>query len=352
MKKTFIFILTLLILFCVSANASQIITADYYFYSRCEDCGAEESAKQELVAKLGNAYPDCEIIANIHNVAVESELALLKDEFTKRGISEDMLSVYPIVFVDDTVLIGQEYHTAFEQQQQKISVAELILTALSGFTGGISPCSLSLILMLLTQLIVNKKRALAGGLSFIAGRGIMYVLLGTLLSEVLSVANTETLSSIIYAVTIIMCAVFAVLCFVDFLTIKRGHAGKVVLRLPAKIKSFYEKSIEKTSLSATVTAGAFVAGIFVAIGEFMCTGQIFAVTVFRFFDNQPYRLLAFLLYAVMMSIPALVVTLLIHRGKSYLAIAKTLSGKEHIVKLALSVLFVIFGVFCVWKIYF
>lgn len=352
MKKVVVFVLAFLLLLTVCANADGIVTADYYFYSRCSDCGAEESAKQELLAKLENVYPDCEIVANIHNVTDENELALLKAEFLKRGISEDMLSVYPIVFVGDTVLIGEEYHTAFENQAPKISVTELILTALSGFTGGISPCSLSLILMLLTQLIVNKKRALASGLSFIAGRGIIYILLGTLLAEVLNAMNTATLSAVIYALTVITCVIFAILCFIDFISIKRGHAGKAILKLPVKVRTFYEKSIEKTALGSTVTIGSFVAGAFVGIGEFMCTGQIFAVTVFRFFDNGPIRLLAFLLYAVMMSIPALIVTLAIYKGKSYLAIAKSLSGKEHLVKLALSVLFALFGVFCVWKIYF
>ena len=348
MKKLTVFILILLLLLTTGATAKETVNADYYFYSRCTDCGAEASAEKELRSKLESAYPDSQININIYNVADEELNEKLKSEFFSRGISEEKLSIYPIVFIGDTVLIGEDYRNAFTQKSQSISVTELILTALSGFTGGISPCSLSLILMLLTQLIVDKKRALTGALWFIAGRGIIYVLVGTVLSQILTIANTYAVSGVIYALTVILCIVFAVLCFIDFINIKRGHAGRTILKLPARVKAFYEKRIEKT----TRLAGAFVAGILVGVGEFMCTGQIFAVTVFNFFETGAYRLLAFLLYAVMMSIPALVVTLLIYKGKSYLAIAKSLSGKEHLVKLTLSVLFALFGVFCIWKIYF
>lgn len=352
MKKLIIFIIAFLLLFTVTASASEIINADYYFYSRCADCGAEESAEKELRAKLEIEYPNSNININIYNVADETLNQKLKDEFLIRGISEEKLSMYPIVFIGDTVLIGQDYYSAFDPEQKTRSLTELVWTAISGLAGGISPCSLSLILMLLTQLITNKKRALASGLSFITGRGLIYLLLGTALSGILNALNTSIIYDVISAVTVIFCILLAILCFIDFVRIKSGHAGKAILKLPAKTRAFYEKYIQKAVDGRAVLITSFFAGIIVGTGEFLCTGQIFAVTVLHFFDRGIYRLLVFLLYTIAMSIPALAVTLLIYSGKSYLNIATTLSQKEHLVKLTLALLFAVFGVFCIWTIYF
>ena len=53
--------------------------------------------------------------------------------------------------------------------------------------------------------------------------------------------------------------------------------------------------------------------------------------------------LIFLLYTVMLSLPAVVVTLLIYRGKQYLDIAAKFAGKEYLIKLVMAVLFLGFA---------
>ena len=45
----------------------------------------------------------------------------------------------------------------------------------------------------------------------------------------------------------------------------------------------------------------------------------------------------------MLSLPAVVVTLLIYRGKQYLDIAAKFAGKEHLIKLVMAVLFLGFA---------
>ena len=119
------------------------------------------------------------------------------------------------------------------------------------------------------------------------------------------------------------------------------------MQFTPRMKDFYRRTVEKLSTGKAVFIAAMLAGAVIAVGEFLCTGQLFAATVLYYFDasagNMVVGALIFLLYTVMLSLPAVVVTLLIYKGKQYLDIAAKFAGKEHLIKLVMAVLFLGFA---------
>ena len=211
-----------------------------------------------------------------------------------------------------------------EEAEESLSAANLFWVALSGLIGGLSPCSMSLVLLLFSLLIADKQKVLKAGFGFILGRIILYFLLGTVFFGLLQAIDRSLFSGINTVVAVLVVVIgclFAVLSFIDF--------------------------VEKLSTGKAVFIAAMLAGAVIAVGEFLCTGQLFAATVLYYFDasagNMVVGALIFLLYTVMLSLPAVVVTLLIYRGKQYLDIAAKFAGKEHLIKLVMAVLFLGFA---------
>ena len=157
------------------------------------------------------------------------------------------------------------------------------------------------------------------------------------------------INTVVAILVVVIGCLFAVLSFIDFLRTKNGRAGKAILQFTPRMKAFYRRTVEKLSTGKAVFIAAMLAGAVIAIGEFLCTGQLFAATVLYYFDSRALRgnmmvgALIFLLYTVMLSLPAVVVTLLIYRGKQYLDIAAKFAGKEHLIKLVMAVLFLGFA---------
>ena len=66
------------------------------------------------------------------------------------------------------------------------------------------------------------------------------------------------------------------------------------------MKDFYRRTVEKLSTGKAVFIAAMLVGAVIAIGEFLCTGQLVAATVLYYFDasagNMMVGALIFLLY--------------------------------------------------------
>lgn len=347
--------------------ASNQVTVKYLYADGCTECEkAEEFLNGVAEIQVQNADGQIETkpfhveAVNAGNIADIERINALYHQY---GVKPEEQRV-PIVLYDGGYLVGYDNISknlvqvlengseggGISRESGQMSAADVFWVALSGFIGGLSPCSMSLVLLLFSLLAADKRRVLKAGFGFVVGRIIMYFLMGTVFFGILNAASKAFLSGINTAVTILVCVVgvvFAVLSFIDFYRAKKGQAGKAILQFTPKMKAFYQTYIEKVSAGKALFAAAMVAGAIVAVGEFLCTGQLFAATVLYYFDAGAGNLLlgatVFLLYAVMLSLPAVVVTVLLYKGKQYLEAADRFAGKEYLVKLLMSLLFLGFA---------
>lgn len=343
--------------------ASNQVTVQYLYADGCAEC---EKAKAFLdgvteiqVKNADGTVTEKPFRVDAVNAGNIADIERINALYRKHQVKPEEQRV-PIVLYDGGYLVGYDEISkhlvkALEngttagtssQASAEMSAADLFWIALSGFIGGLSPCSLSLILLLFSLLAADKRRVLKAGSGFILGRIIAYFLMGTVFYGILSAASKAFLSGINTAITILVVvvgAVFAILSFIDFIRTRKGQAGKAILQFTPGMKAFYQTYMQKVSAGKALFFAAMAAGAVVAVGEFLCTGQLFAATVLYYFDAGAGDWLlgaaVFLLYAVMLSLPAVAVTLLLYKGRQYLELADRFAGKEHLVKLFMSLLF-------------
>lgn len=348
-------------------SATGQITVQYLYADGCSECEKAEEFL-ESVPEISVRNTDGTVEKKpLHIEKVDAgniaEIEAINALYHEYQVKPEEQRV-PIVLFEGGYLVGADNisknlvktlesgpeGSAPAQAAGEMTAADVFWVALSGFVGGLSPCSLSLVLLLFSLLATDKRRVLKAGFGFVVGRVILYFLMGTVFFGLLSAVDKAVLSGINTAVAVLMVAVggiFAVLSFIDFCRTRNGQAGKAILQFTPGMKTFYQTYIEKVSAGKALFAAAMLAGAVIGVGEFLCTGQLFAATVLYYFDAGAGNLLlgagVFLLYAVMLSLPAVAVTLLLYKGKQYLEVADRLAGKEYLVKLLMSILFLGFA---------
>ncbi|WP_040197093.1 cytochrome c biogenesis CcdA family protein [Candidatus Soleaferrea massiliensis] len=358
-----------------TGKASKNVSVKYLYADGCSDC--------EKVNKFLEGITEIEVKNDDGTTTVKplkvdkinagdiAEIERINDLYNQHNVKPEEQRV-PIILYDGGYLVGYDQISrnlvdvlssgeggAMGESGGPMTIVNVLWIALSGLIGGLSPCSMSLILLLFSLLIADRRKVLGGGFGFVVGRVIMYFLLGTVFFGLLSVIDKAVISGINLAIAILVIVIgviFAVLSLIDFIRAKKGQSGKAILQFPPKMKAFYEKHIEKISTGRALFIAALIAGAIVAVGEFLCTGQLFAATVLYYFNSSAGDMLigafVFLIYAVMMSLPAVIVTLLVYKGKKYTDVAGKFANRESLIKLLMFILFLGFtalGVYNLWR---
>ena len=153
---------------------------------------------------------------------------------------------------------------------------------LTGFINGLNPCSISMLLMLLSLLAVKSKWIAPVGAAYLSGKFAGFLLLGTVLYNSLNSLRLSGVRSILNIVLIVFASVMILLNINDIAAAVKQDYGKIKLQLPRKLRSFNHKIINKTASlksPAALAAGAAALGAAVSAGEFLCTGQIYVAMI-------------------------------------------------------------------------
>lgn len=221
---------------------------------------------------------------------------------------------------------------------------------ITGFVNGLNPCGMSMLLMVLSILMNMKSGFLRGGLSYLAGKFLAYILMGTGVFYLFSAVETSGLLRLeqgITAVFAVLAFLIGILNFVDFWNVKRKEYGKVIVQLPSALRKQNHQWIGKLKQvpSGLLIPFLFGLGMVISLGEFFCTGQLYAASVLYMVRVQSRitaeTVLWLLLYVSAMCLPLLILILVIQKSRNLLAVSRlTLDGMP-VIKLINGVLFLL-----------
>jgi hypothetical protein len=237
--------------------------------------------------------------------------------------------------------------------QAALAWRQLPAIILAGLLGGINPCSISMLLLLLSLLSSKSSRVLPLGLTYVASRMITYLALGIGLFSLGSLLNADSFLSIADIIRIAVIVLSLLLCalnLADFVNARRENYGAIKVQLPAALRRFNHRLINKVAGADTrfLMVGIFLLGVAVSAGEFLCTGQIYVATILYLLrtggGGRSVAFVSLLCYTAAASIPPVVLVIVCYKGKQALALSEFARQKMPLIKIANAVLFAAFAV--------
>jgi cytochrome c biogenesis protein CcdA len=242
------------------------------------------------------------------HIAETENVGLLQEYFEAYEIPSDKRNV-PILFS------GSNYYVGYEEIQKGLSDivqkleegkfeqlkliegtsvgADILKTSfdtfkafnvfLIGLVNGLNPCSLSMLLFLLSLVVARQDiKVLRIGISFIIGKFLTYILIGTLLHGFFSEIQMNRYNILLKSTLGLFVLIMAYLNIRDYFNAKNERYTEIKNQLPSGIKKLNHQIISnivsKNSGIILVIAGG-VLGIIVSVGEFLCTGQVYLATM-------------------------------------------------------------------------
>lgn len=154
-------------------------------------------------------------------------------------------------------------------------------TVLAGLVGGLNPCALSMLLVLLSALMTAGRGAGRYAAVYLGVKGACYYLIGTVFLAAFSAADAGWLPGAVRILATAVSAVLIALNLLDAANALRARYGAVRNQLPAPLRGGLSRYIRRTVRShpgglALAVAGA---GVLVSFSEFMCAGQVYLATL-------------------------------------------------------------------------
>jgi len=320
---------------------------------------------------LETQYPNL----NIERYDIRQEAAFIESLCEAYGVPPELRLITPAIFVGENYIHSHEItlehlRSLIEADNPSTAVAprdrvkvqdlesaeahiverfrqfSLLAIALAGLLDGLNPCAFTTIIFFVSYLAMVGRRGreiLLVGTSFTLAVFLTYLVMGLGLAELVGrLGNVSALGKIIYGVTALICLIFAVISFVDWLKIRQGKLNEIVLQLPKVLKQRIHGTIRTHSRMQGFIGAAFAAGVLVSIFELACTGQVYLPTIVFVTGISEMRwiaLLALVIYNLMFVVPLIVVFLMTYWGTSSKQLTNFFENKAALVKLLTALLF-------------
>ena len=188
------------------------------------------------------------------------------------------------------------------------------------------------------------------GFDFIFSKFIMYLLLGTVMYNLLAFIPTESyiiITKVILGILIFGIALFNIL---DYFAAKHEKYGKIKMQLPSNLRDLNYKMIKKftaTNNKKKLVLVSMLLGMLISIGEFLCTGQLFLTTivyVLKADSNLSLKAFIYLLvYVIAFIIPISIIFILIAKTKELFEISERIRESMPLVKLLTAFVLLVLG---------
>ncbi len=334
----------------------------------CDDCNAVKQWFDENGSAL-----NCRVLE--YNIIEKECLSELKAMFRAYQVPEEKQKV-PAAFFGDAYLIGkEEIPTLTKDLLEKDSDNKVLIgmleqaaggqiagaadtesmniwtLAAAGLLAGFNPCSISMLLMLLSLLISEKASVWKSGLLYLLGKYVAYISIGLVIfltASQISNDSMEAIGGIMNTVMGLLFAVAAVFYIIDAVRVFRQDYGKIKTQLPVGLRRMNHNLIKKVSSAGGIMQPLLILmlGIVISFGEFFCTGQIYMASItYLLKDQVKAAIFPFLVYTTAMSIPAVIMILLIQRTRNTDAVSDFMFRNLGMIKVFNAVLFVLFAVY-------
>lgn len=358
--------------YIVTYNKTDDTELIYFFLPSCEDCSKAEKALAELPSVIKLEHRGRIIYSNIKivklNAGEEENLAQLKARFEYLNVPTEDQQV-PIVFLGNTWFSGSEsiqsnLKTAIlngqgigtvkilmsESQVSDTGVLNFLSVFLTGLLNGINPCSLSMLIFFLSVLVANENiKLFPAGMSFIIGKFLAFVLLGTLFYQLFLKVNINWFQTVSKIILVCIGIALIILNIRDYFAAKGEKYNKILLQLPERLRKFDHsliKAVSAISDNKVFIPVCFILGVLIAAGEFLCTGQIYLATIVLMLRKNPYPdfnvLFSFILYGIAFILPLFIITVLLSKGRAVFEVSETVREKMPLIKLFNALFFLIF----------
>jgi cytochrome c biogenesis protein CcdA len=352
----------------------------YYFYtSPCDNC--EQVAdlldslgqQVQVVTKNGPVMSDLQLVRQ--NIAAPEGLIKARMFFSAWSVPEADQKV-PVLFIGDRYLSGSEAILAtlpdlikggqglFQAEpipvdsdsngmNRLLTGYEVAGVFLTGLVNGFNPCSLSMLLFFISLLMARGVNLLKFGLSFLAGKFISYLVLGTVsyrLLQYLDGSWFHDFQQVLKIILVIILISLAVANLSDSLAARSERYNRIRMQLPLTLRKknhVWLKKLASVSDPRLLLLVSFLAGSLISIGEFLCTGQIYLATILYVLNvTGTFSWQAagyFLLYVVGIVLPLVVLTVILHKGKAMFLVSEAVRRQMPVVKLVSAMIFLAFA---------
>ncbi len=345
-----------------SCSSPNPVWVAYFYQVGCQKCSRAEADLQYVRSKQP------QLVIDQFNIYDNPALAQwLADRVGRQDVHT------PAVFIGSDVLIGEAEITPqnLEALAQKyagtgaprawadFSTAAAggaasqfralgpLTVVFAGLVDGLNPCAFATLIFLVSYLTFSGRKGreviVVGG-AFTFGVFLAYLGVGLGLYKALDLLGgaLTALSRWVYAFTALMCALLAILSFMDFLKARRGEIRDMSLKLPEALRKRVNAVVRSGQRVRAFVAGAFLTGVFVSLIELACTGQIYLPTIIFVLSIPELRVQAIsylLLYNLVFILPLVVVFVLVYYGTTSHQLGRFLERNTARVKLGAVILF-------------
>jgi hypothetical protein len=353
----------------VSPGESVLVCFVTSACENCEKAGAYLGRLPESINFTGGESSPVRVI--YYNVAENEGLTAARQFFEAYQVPDNEQLV-PLVFYTGGYLsgyaniqsgvmavlsAGKALNFAFPRaggETLAFNYLELPAVFLAGLLGGLNPCSISMLLLLLSLLAAKNAQVLPLGLSYVASKLLTYLVLGLALFTLARSLDLSVFQAVQGPIRVVVIVISLALCFLnalDFVNARRENYGAIKVQLPRALRRFNHSVIQKTveGNPRFLMAAIFALGVLVSAGEFLCTGQIYLATILYLLRTGTgsfgLALAAFLCYTVAAALPPALLVILCHKGKQAMALSDFVRNRMPVIKIANTLFFALFAVF-------
>lgn len=298
----------------------------------------------ELLLKYNNEYNLNEKSSEVPIIFVSNQY--IKDESNIRPVIEKILDNDNI---ESTPILDEA------KLEKKVSLYNIFGFILTGFINGLNPCSISMLLFFISLISVKNIGIKKLGFSFILGKFIAYLLIGSLLYSSISKVSLNSYNNVIKILVILFSAIIIYLNLNDFFKARKEKFGEIKNQLPKNVRRLNHNIIKnflENKNGKILIIISFVLGVVISLGEFLCTGQIYLASIsYMMKQSSAYSLQAFLylfLYDLTFIIPPIIIVLILDKGTDMFKVSTFFVDKIYLIKLFNAILIFLFCLFVVF----